>query len=137
MHNEISVVMPFDEKANERYNVIKEVCQKLNLKVSRADEIIEEGRTTTEKIKNWIAISDLVIVDVTGANANVMYELGYAHALSKPVILLASNYSELRFDTSNFKVIIIDDSVEGRNILIQSLNQTLEKIEIMRRTEML
>jgi nucleoside 2-deoxyribosyltransferase len=33
--------------------------------------------------------ADIVIADVTDANPNVMYELGYAQSLRKPTIILA------------------------------------------------
>jgi hypothetical protein len=38
------------------------------------------------QIPKTIQSSDAVIVDLTGADPNVMYELGFAHALRKPVL---------------------------------------------------
>ena len=41
----------------------------------------------------WQAINaaDFVIADITGRNPNVLYELGLAHALAKPVLILSRN----------------------------------------------
>lgn len=40
------------------------------------------------QILRTIERADAVIVDITGANPNVMYELGFAHGLKKPVLPL-------------------------------------------------
>ena len=59
-----------------------------------------------------ITRADLVVADITGGNPNVMYEVGFAHALRKPVILLADR------TTTNFPLdlaghlVIINDPAE-------------------------
>jgi hypothetical protein len=57
---------------------------------------------TPGKIVNhiWQGIrgADAVIVDITGNNPNVFYELGLAHALGKEVILLTQGPQDLPFD---------------------------------------
>lgn len=52
-----------------------------------------------------ITESALVIADLTGANPNVYYELGLAHAFRKRVILLAQRIDELPFDLRSYRVI--------------------------------
>jgi nucleoside 2-deoxyribosyltransferase len=42
-----------------------------------------------EDKKAAIATADLVIADLSGQNPNVFYEVGIAHTLGKPVLLLA------------------------------------------------
>jgi hypothetical protein len=44
-----------------------------------------------EKIDAFIREADVVIADCSGRNANVFYELGMAHALRKPVVLITSD----------------------------------------------
>jgi len=44
-----------------------------------------------QKIADFIRQSDVVIADCSGRNANVFYELGLAHALEKPVVLITSD----------------------------------------------
>ena len=41
-----------------------------------------------ELVRAAIERADLVVADLTGDNPNVMYELGFAHGLRKPVVLL-------------------------------------------------
>jgi hypothetical protein len=55
------------------------------------DTQMEYGSLLSEialHIPRTIESSDVVIVDITGGDPNVMYELGFAHALKKPVLPL-------------------------------------------------
>jgi hypothetical protein len=44
-----------------------------------------------EKIGNYIKQADVVIADCSGRNPNVFYELGMAHTLEKPVVLVTAD----------------------------------------------
>ena len=41
-------------------------------------------------------------------NPNVFYELGLAHALKKPVVLISSNEGDVPFDLKHIRVIYYD-----------------------------
>jgi hypothetical protein len=79
------VVMQFSSPYNEVYaEVIRDVCAKINVTTLRADEIYGPGLIigdVTEKIVE----SQVIIADITPANANVYFEVGYALALNKPI----------------------------------------------------
>ena len=47
-----------------------------------------------DKIGRLISQADVVIADCSGRNPNVFYELGMAHALGKPVVLITSDAVE-------------------------------------------
>ena len=51
---------------------------------------------------------DLCIVDITGKNANVMYECGRRHETGKPTILMAENGEKLPFDINIMRTIFFD-----------------------------
>jgi hypothetical protein len=51
-----------------------------------------------------IARAHLVIADVTGLNGNVMYELGVAHGLGRPTVILAQSIGEVPFDLRSYRV---------------------------------
>jgi hypothetical protein len=53
-----------------------------------------------------IAQADIVVAEMTGLNANVFYEVGYAHALGKLVILLTSEAAQIPFDLSQYQHIV-------------------------------
>jgi nucleoside 2-deoxyribosyltransferase len=53
----------------------------------RADNIETNTNKINEIIRN-IWKSRLIIADITGLNSNVMYEIGFAHAMNKEVIMI-------------------------------------------------
>ena len=78
------VVMNFDEPYNTLYNeVIAPVCSEEGFDAVRADEFSGPG-VIIEDIVQSIRDAGIVIAEITPVNANVFYELGYAHATAKP-----------------------------------------------------
>ena len=55
-----------------------------------------------------------LIADITPANRNVYYEVGYAHAVGKDTILVAEKPTELPFDLSPFRVLFYENSIAGK-----------------------
>jgi len=54
--------------------------------------------------------ADFVIADITGRNPNVLYELGIAHTLAKPVLIISSNAADIPIDLSTRRVILYNQS---------------------------
>jgi nucleoside 2-deoxyribosyltransferase len=81
------------------YNFIGRAVDRLEgrLAAIRADQITQLGRIT-DQIMDAIETADIVIADITGRNANVLWELGFAHALGKPCALLMRNVDQAPFD---------------------------------------
>ena len=50
---------------------------------------------------------------MTGRNANVFYEVGYAHALGKRAILLTRDVDDIPFDLKHFPHIVYGKSIMG------------------------
>jgi len=65
--------------------------ERRNVRVLQLDEMLPPGAIWANAISDAIQLADLVLVDVTDANPNLMYELGYAHALKKPTIILVDS----------------------------------------------
>ena len=64
----------------------------------------------------WTGIieADFVIADVSDANANVFYELGMAHAIGTPVIIIAQDVSNVPFDIASRRMITYEsDNLEA------------------------
>jgi nucleoside 2-deoxyribosyltransferase len=78
-------VMPFGPSwANEARDVARTFCEERGFVYRRGDEA-EDGRIM-HAIWDDLCRAHVVLVDVTGANLNVMIELGMAHAIGRPLL---------------------------------------------------
>lgn len=128
----VFVLMPFTESMTTIYtSIIKPVVESSNFNFvcKRADEI-KSNKSIMEDIWKSICEAQLVVADLTGLNANVMYELGIAHTLGKETILLYQKNSEIKFpfDLSHIRRIEYTDSIEGSKKLEQELKETIQLI---------
>src|SRR3990172_8794632 len=94
----VFVLMPFDQKFNDIYKFgIKGAADDVGAYAERVDEqIFTEG--ILDRVFNQISKADVIVADMTGRNPNVFYEVGYAHALGKIVLLLSQNTDDIPFD---------------------------------------
>jgi len=122
------VIMPFKSPFNEFYEkIIKKVCKDLNIEVKRGDEIISTNVVMQDIIQD-INYSNFIIAEVSEINPNVYYELGYAHALNKPVILLAKKDTKIPFDISPYRIIYYDDNIIFKDELENKLKLYLKSM---------
>ncbi len=79
--------------------------------IHRADLIAKPGRITQQIIEK-LRSTDVVIADLTGQNANVMYELGLRHGTGKPCVLLCQKNQKLPFDLADLRTIFYEIDVD-------------------------
>jgi len=124
----VFVVMQFTTPFNELYEeVIKKVCAEFQLKAVRADETFGPGIIIAD-IAKQILDSKIIIADITPKNPNVYYEVGYAHALNKPTILIAEKPAELPFDVSGFRTLFYENSICGKAKIEEGLRKHIQAI---------
>lgn len=103
--------------------VIEPACDHHGLTPVRADTLARPGEIT-DQIFRRLRDDDVVIADVTGANANVMYELGLRHTRDKLTIQIGE-YRRLPFDVNTIRTIQFSRSriglVDARDELIRVL----------------
>lgn len=122
------VVMQFSSPYNEVYSeVIKTVCEGQHIDVTRIDEEAGPG-IIIQDITRAIREAKVVIADISPINANVFYEVGYAHALNKPTILLAEKGTKLPFDISSFRTLFYENSIAGKRIFEEGLRKHLVSV---------
>ncbi|MGI8655084.1 MAG: hypothetical protein ACR2LC_07685 [Pyrinomonadaceae bacterium] len=79
------ILGPLDGEFDLVRETINEILVGLGIRPIRIDDRTY-GIHLSESVLQDIAKADLIIADITGSNPNVMYELGFAHALKKPVL---------------------------------------------------
>ena len=122
------VAMQFGEPYDTVYRtVIRHEAKKLGFEVVRIDEVNRPG-IIFQDIQRKIEDAKVVIAEITAPNQNVYYEVGYAHALNKPTILLAQRGRELPFDIRSYRVIFYDDSIGGKPLVEKTLREHLHSI---------
>src|SRR2546421_966 len=78
------IMMPFLRDLKIVSTAVRDVVQEHGNGVAfRADDTFDPG-AITEQIKEAIQKSDFCVADGTGANPNVFWEAGHAHALGQP-----------------------------------------------------
>jgi hypothetical protein len=103
------VMMPFAEPIGGYYKAIYEAAiSKAGLRAVRADDEIFATGKIIDQIWSGITAAKVLVAELTGRNPNVFYELGLAHALSKPVVLISSNQEDVPFDLQHIRVIYYD-----------------------------
>lgn len=122
------IVMQFSSPYNEvYYDVIKKICEEEEIDVVRIDEENGPG-LVIQDITRTIYESTIVIADISPLNANVFYEVGFAHALNKPTILIAQKDTKLPFDVSSFRTLFYENSIGGKSKLEEGLRRNIKAI---------
>jgi hypothetical protein len=108
--------MPFGEDFADVYHYgIQSAVHAAGLLCERVDAISFTG-DIVERVKTSIESSELVVADLTGSNANVYLEVGYAWGCGRPTILVARDADHLRFD------------VRGQRCLVYKTIKMLEEL---------
>ena len=128
----VFMVMPFaDTTANQVYdNIVKPLCSELGYDVKRADEYVTT-QVIYDEIVQSIQEATIVIVDISGKNPNVMFELGIAHALRQPstIILTHDDVTNSPFDIKHFRINEYENSIAGGEKLKTKLRDTIITIQ--------
>jgi hypothetical protein len=114
------VLMPFAAPLGNHYTLIYEpAIKKAGLRSVRADADMFATGKIMDQVWTGINASKVLVAELTSRNPNVFYELGIAHALRKPVVLISSNEEDVPFDVRHIRVIYYDvnDPFWGEKLL--------------------
>ncbi len=114
------LAMPFTQPwSNATHEMVRESIRQAGLPIDlvRLDEVHSPGRIT-EQLVEELQLADFLIVDITGVNANVVWELGYAEALGKPSVIIRRRDDETKvpFDIYDHRQVRYDDPVTTQQI---------------------
>lgn len=100
--NRVFVIMPFQDEFLEVYEMLKSKLHDRFEFTNAGDEGNQQN--ILKDIVQPIYEADIVIADLTGLNANVMYELGLAHSFNKKTIIITKDdLSKLPFDLKQYR----------------------------------
>ena len=121
----VFVLTPFAKEERLVYDAIRNTCSDLGLTVRRGDEKKIAGPILPHILEE-MARSWLIVCNLNGRNPNVLYELGVAQALGKPVIMIAKYEDDLVFDLSHQQIVLYADLQE----LSANLTKQISRIMI-------
>jgi len=122
------VLMPFAAKFQPLYEgPIQSSVSKVGLRCERADEIPGVQMITWD-IWERINRARVLVAELTDRNANVFYELGVAHALSKDVVLITQSMDFVPFDLKALRCIVYEATPSGMEELRTRLEATLATV---------
>lgn len=109
--------------------IIEPACSAKGYEAVRADKISDTGMITQTIIENILS-DELAIVDITGRNANVFYELAIRHSYGLPVIQITrDDLNSIPFDVHNVRTIHYDLSASGAEEAKKTIISAIEGIE--------
>jgi len=126
------VMMPFASPIGAYYeSVYKPAIEKAGLQPVRADADIFGAGKIIDQVWSGIRSAKVLVAELTTRNPNVFYELGLAHALEKPVVLVSSNEDDVPFDLHHIRVIYYDvtDPFWGQKLISKVAENILSAIE--------
>jgi len=127
----VFVIMPFAEPFDTLYrDVIAPVAKGLGFNIIRVDEIPGPG-IILDDIQQQIEQAHAVVAEISTNNPNVFYELGFAHALKKPAVLLLrrGESQNMPFDVRGYRAIFYDDTIGGKKAVERHLHQHLHAVK--------
>jgi hypothetical protein len=124
--------MPFADPIGGYYaSVYKPAIERAKLTPIRADADIYGTGKIIDQIWKGIHAARVLVAELTGRNPNVLYELGLAHALYKPVVLVSSNKDDVPFDVQHVRVIYYEkeDPFWGQKLIEKVAENILSALQ--------
>ncbi|MBN2156490.1 MAG: hypothetical protein JW776_10640 [Candidatus Lokiarchaeota archaeon] len=102
------VIMPFAGWFNDYYSSIYcPAIEAASMTPFRADNLYRPS-TIVNDIWLYTQKAKIILADLSGKNPNVFYELGLAHGLAKPAILITNSMEDVPFDLRALRVLLYD-----------------------------
>jgi ClpX C4-type zinc finger protein len=123
---------PFVTPFNEIYaGFIVRAIHSAGFTVERPEELYGSV-SLIEDVWQSIGCAGIVIADITGKNPNVMYEVGLAHALGRPVIVMTQSMDDVPFNLGQYRCIVYQNNPAGYARLEEKLAGMLQLLKTRR-----
>jgi hypothetical protein len=121
--------MPFDPEFDAVYtDLIRVPLTAAGYMVERADDVDARQNVLVDVVRG-IADADLIIADLTSLNPNVFYELGLAHAMGVPTVLIAQQDAaeDIPFDLRQYRTEFYDTHFQRARAIVEVLERLGKK----------
>jgi hypothetical protein len=122
----VFTIMSFKREFRDVYATYRESCSRFKFEAERTDESSSLERIIP-RVETGLRRSAFVIADVTEWSPNVFYEVGFARALGKDVIMTARKGTQLPFDVGDIPTIFWEDQTDLRESLEKCLAGLMHK----------
>jgi hypothetical protein len=103
------VLAPFRGGWRQVHEEVAKALSEYGIRTEWIGASLEVRGAIVESTQQYILKADLIVVDITGNNPNSLYELGFAHALRKPVLIVSERVQDLPpFDIRGYFVLLYD-----------------------------
>ncbi len=125
-------IMPFREPFNNYWqSVYIPAIEEAGMVAKRADDVFLSSDIVRD-IWAMVREADILFADLSTRNANVMYEVGLAHAIQKPVVMVTDSIDDVPFDLRGLRTFeyVKDDPRWGDTLkekLVKAFKETLER----------
>lgn len=120
---------PFTDSAAKTYRSCVNVLNEIGIHLQRTDNVVEKSDIMMN-IVTQIVKAEFVIANIDGRNPNVYYELGIAHAIGKPTILISNvDFSnagieeDIGFDVRQKQIVLYRDEAELEKKLLAQISR--------------
>jgi nucleoside 2-deoxyribosyltransferase len=107
---QVFILTPFDPGGQRVQDTVRRAIEEAGFRVVQHRGAARPGAELASRILDSIREADVIVADVSRQNANIFYEMGFAHALRKPTILLfdIKSGSSLPSDLAGLQYITYD-----------------------------
>jgi hypothetical protein len=125
---DVFVLMPFKADMLPVYeDHIKPTCASMGLTVRRADDFFT-AHAVIQDVWQAIVSARLIVAACTDRNPNVFYEIGLAHTLGKPTILLTQNSEDVPFDLRHLRYFTYQLTPRGMREFETKFKETVQNV---------
>jgi len=134
MRNRLScfVIMPYsgvmDRVFSDAIIPSLRAAQVADILPLRADTMGQQELTLRAHIQGAVESADFCIVDVTGSNPNVMFELGFAAARGKPLLVVTEKASTHTLPTNIHDLSVIVYDKRNLSGLVSRLSKAVDQV---------
>jgi len=107
----VFVIMRFSDEFRDMYELgIKPAAESAGALCERVDEQMFT-QNILDRIYKQIQRADFIVAEMTGRNANVFYEAGFAHGVGKPIIFVTKSADDIPFDLRHYPHVVYGDRI--------------------------